>query len=416
MYNLLKNSKKIFTGNSAAQPNGVSVTGEYINQDFTSLGSLSNYTTNKPGPDTSSWTLTGGFLRAVRSDVNLGFLNYAKFNGFGFINSKQWSVTVVFDTKQKDANSFGFGFGFMSATGAIPVTATDGFLRADINCSTTANGTTTLRCNGVAAASATLLTQSLNDTILLNITRNNHIITLNAQNITAVATTTPVVTQTTIISRSTSTNWDNSTLVPYMYLLGGTYDVRSLTMSTRLATGADAIFVGDSITHGMFMGSDDKTYPEILAELTGKRIYNFASTSTVTGDWTGATTELVTMAPKRVYFLLGRNDVSLAVAQATTLANYATIIAALTSAGIDYRIISLLPSGSALNTNLTALNTALQAAYPTKYIDIYSYFNGGSGVIKYNLQSGDGTHLSAQGQIEVAKRLAAADPYFQTKP
>jgi len=386
------------------------VGGSYFNQDFTTLGSLASYTSNTPGGDTSSWALSGGFLRATRSDVNLGFLNYLKYNGFGFINSKYWSITVVVDTKQKDANSFGFGFGFMSAAANVPVSATDGFLRCDINCSTTANGTTTLRCNGVATAGSTLLSHNVNATLYLNITRNNHDITVNAQNVSSVATTTPVVTQTTIVSRLTSTNWDNSTLVPYMYLLGGTYDVRSLSMNTRIAKNADGIFVGDSITHGMFMGNNDKTYPEILADVLNKKYYNFASSATVTGDWTGATNELITLTPKKVYFMLGRNDVATAVSQSTTLANYATMIAALTGAGIDYRIISLLPSGTALNANLVALNAALQALYPTKYIDIYSDFNGGSGLLKYELSSGDGTHLSAQGQTQVASSLLTASP------
>ena len=233
---------------------------------------------------------------------------------------------------------------------------------------------------------------------------------MNAQNITSVATTTPVVTQTTVTSRITTTNWDNSTLVPYMYLLGGTYDIRSLSMNTRLAKYADGIFIGDSITHGFFEGPYDKTYPEILGDICNKKFYNFASASTITADWTGSTNELITLAPKKVYFMLGRNDVATSVAQATTLANYATIISALTGAGIDYRIISILPSGTSLNTNILALNAALQALYPTKYIDIYSDFNAGSGLIKYNLQSGDGTHLSAQGQTQVANSLLTTSP------
>lgn len=57
-----------------------------------------------------------------------------------------------------------------------------------------------------------------------------------------------------------------------------------------------------------------------------------------------------------------------------------------------------------------ALNAALQALYPTKYIDIYSDFNGGSGLLKYELSSGDGTHLSAQCQTQVASSLLTASP------
>jgi len=391
-------------GNS---PNNYRVVGDYFDIETSGLTSLSGFTVISPN---SVWAVSGGTIRTSRGDGAAGFSDYANYNSFGYINSKYWSASFDFYIRRTDATSYGIGFGF---TGATVNSGADN-LRVDFNCATGTIGTLTLRINGAAVGSgAVKLTASNNEKIKITITRNLRDISAMCQNFTSINTVTPVVVDTTIISRATSTNWDVSSVIPHIYNLGGVYDITNITINSKNTSSADIMVIGDSISHGMFLSPYDKTYSQIIEEITGKKVLNFASTSTITADWVNSLNEILVTNPKKVYFLLGRNDVATSVPQATTLANIATIVNALVAAGIDYRIISLLPSSASLNTAITNLNTQFATLYPTKYLNIQSFLNDGNGNIKSKYNSGDGTHLSSLGQIEVAKRLIAADTNLQ---
>jgi len=379
------------------------VVGNYFSNDFTTLANLAAFSITNPN---STWALSGGYLRMTRADVAAGFTDFANYNTFGSVNSKYWTASLDFYIKRLDATSSGIGFGFISDCAN---SSTDN-VRVDLNCTTAGTkGTLSLRVNGVTTAATTKLTFALNDKVKLTITRNKNRFTVTAQNLTTLMSTAPVAEYTTITSRLAATGWSPTQLKPQIYNLGGTYDVIRQTIDSKNYLRPDIIFIGDSITHGMFTDKESLAYPELIGEITGKKTLNFASQSTTTGDWVRATNELITHAPRYVYIMLGRNDLAGSVSQATILANYTTIVNALVAAGIDYRIISVLPSLSV--TGITSLNTALQSAYPTKFIDIYSYLNNG-GIIKDEYNS-DGTHLWEAGHQEIAKRIIDLETTLQ---
>lgn len=380
-----------------------SVVSQYFSNDFTTLANLNDFSITNPN---STWAISGGYLRMTRADAAAGFSDYMNYNTFGSVNSKYWTVSLDFYIKRLDATSSGIGFGFI----ADCANNTTDNVRADLNCTSGASkGTLSLRINGVTTSATTKLTFSLNDKVKITITRNKNRFTATAQNLTTLMTTTPVVEYTTITSRFASTGWSPTQLKPQIYNLGGTYDVIRETMGSKNWLRPDIIFIGDSITHGMFTDRESLAYPELIGEITGKKTLNFASASTVTADWTRATTELTTHSPRYVYIMLGRNDLATAVSQATILANYTTIINALVAASIDYRVISVLPSNGI--SGITSLNTALSSAYGSKFLDIYSYFNN-SGVIKDEYDS-DGTHLWEAGHQEIAKRIIDLETTLQ---
>lgn len=380
-----------------------SVVSSYFSNDFTTLASLTDFSITQPN---STWVLTGGFWRLTRADAAAGFSDFANYNTFGSVNSKYWSTSLDFYIKRLDATSYGIGFGLI----ADCINNTTDNIRVDLYCGTGASkGSLNLRVNGVTTLATTKLTFNVNDKIKLTITRNRNRFTVTAQNMTTIMSIAPVAEFTTITSRFTSTGWSPTQLKPQIYNLGGTYDVIRQTMGSKNWLRPDIIFIGDSITHGMFTDRESLAYPELIGEITGRKTLNFASQSTTTGDWVRATTELTTHTPRYVYIMLGRNDLAGAVSQATILANYTTIINALVAASVDYRIISVLPSNGI--AGITALNTALQAAYTTKFIDIYSYLNN-SGVIKNEYDS-DGTHLWEAGHQEIAKRVIDLETTLQ---
>jgi hypothetical protein len=61
-------------GGGGSWPSPVAL-GEFINQDFTALGSLSDYTIANPA---STISLTGGYLRLENNPGSGGFANYIR--------------------------------------------------------------------------------------------------------------------------------------------------------------------------------------------------------------------------------------------------------------------------------------------------------------------------------------------------
>ena len=396
-----------YINNSVVKIKTYNVTGDLFAIVSSNLTSLSNWTINSANGSTVA--LSNGKIRFTRADGALGFGDNAVYDGFGDINSKYYTFSMDFEIKRLDATSYGFGFGFKADT----INSTNDYVRARLECDSGVNkGTLVMEVNGNQYSSTTKLTFALNDKVKVTMVRNGHLFTAVAQNITSINTVTPVAFVSTIVSRYTSTNWDPAMVRPYIFSLGGTYDVTEWTLSTKQPIKAN-IAVGDSITHGMFIDSNSKAWPELVEEITGLKFDNFGSSSTVTTDWLNGTNEIIARQPSCVYFLLGRNDITTGISQSTTLSNYSTIISRLISANIDYRIISLLPTGSANNTAMVALNTALQSRYPSKFINIESYFNDGSGNMLSKYNSGDGAHMWEAGHQEFAKRLIAADPRLQ---
>ena len=383
--------------------------GTLFNVSASTLSDLNSFTINV-STGTTTVSLSGGTIRFNRPDGALGFLDYAIYDSYGNINSKYWTFSTDFELKRLDSTSYGFGFGFIASA----TNATTDYVRCRLQCDSSGNkGTLTMEVNGSAtAASVKLSNIVLNDRIKLTITRNNGRFTGVAQNMSNISTTTPVAVVNTILSRAASTGWQPTMIRPYFFNLGGTYHVMEFTLSTKQTSNTN-IFIGDSITHGMFIDDNSKAYPELIEEITSLKCDNFGSTSTTTNDWLKAMTEVTARTPYMVYFLLGRNDVATSIPTATTLNNIATMISILTANTIDYRIISLLPTGSAYTNTMIALNTAFQTRYPTNYLDVQSYFNDGIGNMLSRFNSGDGTHMWEGGHQEMAKRLINVDTKLQ---
>jgi lysophospholipase L1-like esterase len=376
--------------------------GNLFNIDFTTLGNLSAFTSSAPDGTISLSSASGSqYLRLVNTSGNGGFLNYIKYNAFGGITSRFWDLEIVFIPRAINGTNFGIGVGLTSSN---PLTTEEYKIvgRTDTSKLNTYIGNTQ---KSVSSESVTL---NANNRYKLKITRSGNTLTSRFRNLDNYQDTYPRIVE-YLTRDSNLTGYVAKELpvcVPYIYCMGGTFDVAYMDFTTRLEQEGTVV-IGDDISQGFYITNDDLSYPDLLQQLTNEKVLNFASQTSRTSDWLNCINQVVQMNPSKVIIMLGRNDLSGAVSQATILANIATIVATLDGAGINYIILSVLPDSTVGASPINNLNTALLAAYPTKYLDVNTALNNGSGSLKTQFNAGDNIHLSSQAHYEIAKTIVS---------
>lgn len=378
-----------------------------IDIDFSTISNLNDFTIVNPNSTMGLYT-TGGtqYLQMINIPGTGNFANYIRYNAFGGISSKYWDSEIVFTPRIKTSTSYGITNGLAS------INSLD---NSDYRCiAYTSNiaGTTgkiASYLGGVGkTTSSTALSWNANDRLKLRISRiGNKFFTL-FQNLSGFTFTPPTITDyvSTMFNFPNSIGYDITIGMPALHILGGQIDIEKWTIDTRLQKKPRGIAIGDSLTHGFYLDNDQKTYPIILSELTGKQFFNYGSTSTTTNMWLSGMTQIITQQPEKLYICLGRNDIGQNIPSATTLNNLATIILSATTNGIDYRIISLLPDSTLSGgTAINLLNNVINNLYPDKFIDINYYFNNGSNGLKPQYTAGDLVHWTEATHVEIAKLI-----------
>lgn len=165
---------------------------------------------------------------------------------------------------------------------------------------------------------------------------------------------------------------------------------------------------GDSLTSGGATGNSlTTTWPILLQR-------KISPQPTVSNDGIGGETSaqiltrmqaMYTPIPQICIIWAGRNDIG-TLAENVTLANIASMVALIGDHG-RFVILSVINSraeapNSVGGLAITSLNNALQATYPSNYIDVRTPLDNDA----YRLLPGDALHINAAGNEVVAELVA----------
>ncbi len=157
-------------------------------------------------------------------------------------------------------------------------------------------------------------------------------------------------------------------------------------------------FLGDSLTQGRFASAYADAFPQLIrGDHPGQVIVAGAPAATC-ADWLNATGPFLAMRPKKVFILMGTNDIGNGLPLATIQADYTTLVNRVIAAGAVPVVLTVPPRGSA---NVPTFNTWLKAQ-GWAYIDIYPALLGTGNSLAAAYNSGDGVHLTTAGNLVVA--------------
>lgn len=182
----------------------------------------------------------------------------------------------------------------------------------------------------------------------------------------------------------------------------GQIDVNSLKVTAEYKNARFA-FLGDSITQGRFATNyADGFAAKIRSSYPGEVLIAGAPSAT-SADWLANIQSVTMMTPRRVFLMMGTNDISNAVPQATWQANMLSIIAALESAGASVVLLSITPRS--YSPVRTSWNPWLQSI-GRPYIDLYTPLASGDDLSAS--YSADGLHPNSAGHAVIASTIQSA--------
>lgn len=112
--------------------------------------------------------------------------------------------------------------------------------------------------------------------------------------------------------------------------------------------------------------------------------------------------------PERVFILAGINDLAAGSSAATCQGFMTDIVEQLESRSIDYRICTVLPTGTvqSYNTHRLNFNAWILSTYPTKSINLEPVMGTGDPVVlNAAYDFGDGVHLNLAGELAMAEAI-----------
>lgn len=185
---------------------------------------------------------------------------------------------------------------------------------------------------------------------------------------------------------------------------GGNYEVSNFKLTSNTVVGPDYLFIGDSITEGLYTGSTDDRFPNLVGSYDRTKVTSvYAKGGIISQDIVDDLSEIVAIAPKTVFLMVGFNDSGAGVSQATTISNLTTIKTTLEAAGIVVIFLSV--------PTKTALNTATIAAFPSnRYIDVFTPISQQNNAAAYDaLYTADGgIHPNKLGAELMARTIYAS--------
>lgn len=166
----------------------------------------------------------------------------------------------------------------------------------------------------------------------------------------------------------------------------------------------EAVFLGDSITQGFDWGE----------AFSGSK--NRGIVSDTTGGVLARLDSVIKLRPKRIFIMIGINDLSMSIPEATIIKNYDEIIDRLQEKlpSCTIYVQSILPVASPCRISpakIVSTNASIKKLCKTKkvtYINLTGIMSDANGSLKSNYHA-DGLHLTRAGYIAWIKEL---DKYF----
>lgn len=199
------------------------------------------------------------------------------------------------------------------------------------------------------------------------------------------------------------------TAYPCIYYLGGTIDITNFTFSTTILKYTKILFVGNSITHGLYANDITNRFANQVETATGYSVQTNGGPGDVTADLLAKVENIIDYQPDVIIVFVGTNDIAAGLI-ATAQTNYPAAISAIKAGLPQARIIHVnaLPriGLTAINTWNTWLNTTYSGI--DTVIDVNTPTNNGSNNMSGTYNSGDNVHPSQAGHDLIASLILAA--------
>ena len=369
--------------------------GQIFSSDFTTLGSLSAYTVVQPD---SIIGLSGGYLNIDHNPASATFVNYLTYDSWGHTQLEKYTISSIGIPRDKNASNSGWGVGIKSTNVGGATQNVWATFRQESGAN---DGKCIIYMDGNGKATTTAIAWSIGDRISISLTRNKFEYTVTVQNLTT-GSSAQTATWYADFSGSNDTQRIGK---PGIVSLGGEVDIESLTYTSNVYKYGTFATISDSIGHGnssILANNYTVRYTEAaLAGLSSNLYHVYAASNNTTQDILNNLPEIIAHKPRYVLLHIGRNDVELAVAQATREANYTSIRNQLAAAGITVIHLYAIPSDT---IDLTGWNTFVSGFTADTRIDIYTPLNdSGTGI--YEKYDSDNTHPNILGHAKVAETI-----------
>jgi lysophospholipase L1-like esterase len=193
-------------------------------------------------------------------------------------------------------------------------------------------------------------------------------------------------------------NLQHNTVKLSLQACGNTFEIQSIKWYAPYPRPISRMVFGDSISVGA-NSSDSQKY-SYAAIIHAIRSAGFGDR---TAEGVARIKDLTQrLQPKKVFVMLGTNDIGNGVSSATWQANLTTIYNAFTNAGIGCVFLCPPPSN---NFDASVVKTWLNTNYSTHYIDTYTPLVGTGTGLNASYNSGDGTHPNDAGHALIASTI-----------
>lgn len=328
-----------------------------------------DYQRGSLGSNYTSTIVTASIVANQLVTTNAGgtFNATVAYSGYGYTQLNSWTQTVDWIAPSVAALSF-LGVGVigkaLSGTTAIQC----GLLISAGGASSTVR----IYRNGVLQDSVAGMAVVAGNVMRTTVAYNGATYTVTVNNITAgtsASITTTLATSGVGGGAIQGLGWFS--LFPFQ----GIATVTNWTCTTNELKYADYAFVGDSITQVSSASSISNCFAILTGTAKNKTILKLAGSNNRTADIINNLPEIIAFRPKRVFLMIGGNDIAFGVATLTWQANYNAIIAALTAESIPITHLYATPRTP---TNITPVNTFINGLGVAK-IDTYTPLWSGTG-------------------------------------
>lgn len=370
-----------------------------------SLGTLINYQTF---PNLSTWTTSGTVINAsggvlLLTATSSVFTNYILENGYGYSCLEDFEMTSEFIVTEKSATSNGFCLGLYDTSN----TNVYNVCRFSTNSGVTGGIITFILQNSAYSVSSTAIAFALNDSMRLTFGRRKiggqDQYYSQIENLTSPVTPVTLTFNISYVTPLTNGVNGSGTWRYGIFALRGTLTVNTFKVTSQAQKYCRTLFVGDSITRGLYATSMALRFADMVNPRTFQVV---GGPGDVTQDLINRINEIKSLFPRFVILCIGTNDVANGVANATIVANIATIVTALQSAGAYVYVCRQLPRNA---VNVTTLNTSIVSAYPNNNIDLYTPMQT-AGSPTPALFAADLVHPNATGHATIANTISSLVP------
>lgn len=363
--------------------------------DFARVSVGASYT---QGGSVATWVADGS--KMVITAGSFAMTEYLKRNDYK-TNAEEFTNEFKFVLKAYTSSSYGIGHRIFSSTNGGYAGAGFGYI---FHCNTAAADAGKIRIynvgtSTVVAESVNKIALAVDDVISCKIVSIRNVFQILVTNETtgraiSLAYTFPLIYP---AIRQTPNSIEFA-----IQTYGGTYHVTEWTHTCDTIVNADYMTVGDSMSAGYFGGSTDDRFTNVLASMDRTKTgVVYARQGIVTQDIVDNLPEIVALSPKRVFLLIGYNDLSKGYTQESILTNLTTIKTTLEADGIEVIFLSIIK-------NVT-LNAAIVSTFATsnRFIDVNTSITSNGTTYQAVYDSGDTIHPSKLANQVIARIIYA---------